>query len=352
MKALVKTAKGKGNLEVREVSVPKVAHGDDVLIEITAAGVCGTDIHILKDEFPYYPPVILGHEFAGIVRQTGADVTRFAQGDLVVGEPHTHYCGKCEMCRAGKIQLCPHKRSPGWGVDGAFTDYIVMPELFLHQVPQNVDCVTAALCEPLAVVTHGVLEHGRVDPQDMVAVVGAGPIGLLSVVAAYAGGASEVILIGTDADEAVRFPVARRLGVRRVINAQREDAAQTVAELTGGRGVDTVVEASGAEAGINTAADIVKKCGKITVVGMPGDERLNIKWLEMVNKVLDVHFSFSSSVSSWERALGIMERTPYDLSALVTHRVSIADWERAFADIASGRAIKVMFVPESRETCL
>ena len=126
MKALMKVAKGKGNLEICDILRPKIKNEDDVLIEVTAAGVCGTDIHIWRDEFPYYPPVVMGHEFAGIVRKTGKSVTRFSTGDLVVGEPHTHFCGKCEMCRAGKIQLCAHKRSPGWGIDGAFTDYLVI----------------------------------------------------------------------------------------------------------------------------------------------------------------------------------------------------------------------------------
>ncbi|WP_302760473.1 alcohol dehydrogenase catalytic domain-containing protein, partial [Christensenella hongkongensis] len=101
MKALMKVAKGKGNLEICDILRPKIKNEDDVLIEVTAAGVCGTDIHIWRDEFPYYPPVVMGHEFAGIVRKTGKSVTRFSTGDLVVGEPHTHFCGKCEMCRAG-----------------------------------------------------------------------------------------------------------------------------------------------------------------------------------------------------------------------------------------------------------
>ena len=106
-----------------------------------------------------------------------------------------------------------------------------------------------------------------------------------------------------------------------------------------------MVEASGAAEGINTAADIVKQCGKITVVGMPGEEKLSIKWLEMIHKVLDVNFNFSSSVSSWERALSIMKTTPYDLSAVITHKVNISNWEQAFDDIAIGNAIKVMFIP-------
>lgn len=348
MKALVKTHKGDGFLEVQKVDVPRIANGDDVLIEVTAAGVCGTDIHIWHDEFPYWPPVVLGHEFSGIVREVGKDVTEFAPGDLVVGEPHTHYCGKCELCRAGKIQLCAHKRSPGWGMDGAFADYLVMPELFLHKVPADVDPVTAALCEPLAIAVAGVCERGRVETQDTAAVVGAGPIGLLSCIAAKASGASRVIVLGTNADEKIRFGIARKLGADAVINVQKEDAKTAVDALTDGKGANLAVEASGTAAGVNTAVDIVKKCGRIAVLGMPGKSDLTVNWLGMVHKVLDVIFSFSSSVSSWDRALSIMENTPYDLSALVTHRVNIADWARVFDDIGRGDAIKAMFVPHQK----
>ena len=330
---------------MRDIPVPAVKKADDVLIKVSAAGVCGTDVHIYHDMFKSYPPVVLGHEFSGVVTDVGTAVTGFKPGDRVVCEPHTLFCGKCDMCRAGKIQLCPEKRSPGWGIDGAFTDYLVVPELFLHHVPDNVPDDVAALCEPMAIVTHSVLERARVEPQDVVAVIGAGPIGLLSMVAARSGGASKLIVIGTDADEDIRFPAARRLGADCVINVMRESALEKVMELTGGKGVDLVVEASGSEPGINTAIDIVKKCGRISVVGLVGKERVSIQWLKMTNKVLDVAFNMSSSVSSWERALSIMATTPYDLSAVITHHSNISEWEQVFDDIAKGKAIKALFIP-------
>ena len=345
MKALMKTAPGVGHFEIREIPKPQIKNADDVLIKVSAAGICGTDIHIYHDKFQNYPPVVLGHEFSGVVEQVGEAVTRFKPGDRVVGEPHTGYCGKCELCRAGKIQLCAEKRSPGWGIDGAFTDYLVMPELFLHKIPDNVSDIAAALAEPMAIVTHEVLERAKVEPQDTVAIVGAGPIGLLASVAAKAGGAKQVIVLGTDADEQLRFPTAKKLGVDHVINVMRQDAQQEVNQITGGRGADMVVEASGSEGGINTAIDIVKRCGRLCVVGMPSRDRVAVQWLKMINKVLDVVFNLSSSVSSWERALGIMASTPADLEAVVTHRANIEDWQKMFDKIAKGEAIKVVFVP-------
>jgi len=345
MRALMKVEKGVGHFEVRDIPKPGILNGDDVLIRVLAAGVCGTDVHIYHDKFQNYPPVVLGHEFSGVVEDVGKDVTGFKPGDRVVGEPHTKFCGRCDVCRAGKIQLCADKRSPGWGIDGAFTDYLVMPDLFLHHVPDNVPDDVAALAEPMAIVTHEVLERGKVEPQDVVAIIGAGPIGLLAAVAAKAGGASKTIILGTDADEAVRFHVACEFGADCIVNVMKENALEKVLNLTKGRGADMVVEASGYKAGVNTAVDIVKRCGRISVVRMPNKDLLAVQWLKMINKALDVVFNLSSSVSSWERALLIMSSTPYDLSRAITHRANIRDWEQVFNDIAEGHAIKALFVP-------
>ena len=310
MKALLKTAHGEGHFAVQDIPIPQIQRPDEVLIRVSAAGICGTDIHIYHDTFQNYPPVVLGHEFSGVVEAVGTGVTRLKKGDRVVGEPHTGFCGKCEMCRAGKIQLCQEKRSPGWGINGAFADYLVMPELFLHLIPENVSDLVAALAEPMAIVTHEVLERSVVEPQDVVVVVGAGPIGILAAVAAKAAGAKETILLGRNSAEKVRFPVAKQVGVDYVLNSTKEDACSFIRQRTNGRGADLVVEASGSESGINLAIDAAKKCGKIAVIGMPHQAQVSVQWLKMIQKVLDVKFNLSSSVSSWERALGIMASAP------------------------------------------
>ncbi|MDR1507114.1 MAG: alcohol dehydrogenase catalytic domain-containing protein [Treponema sp.] len=350
MRALVKTAKGDGNIEVRDIPVPKIKNDDDVLIRISASGVCGTDIHIYHDEFPYWPPVVLGHEFSGVVVETGGAVAGFKPGDRIVAEPHTRFCGKCGLCRAGYIQLCAEKRSPGWGMDGAFTDYLVMPELFLHHIPDSLDDEVAALTEPAAIVVNGVAERGRVSAGETVAVVGAGPIALLSVVVARAAGAAKVFVLGTDADEAMRFPAAGALGADEIINVTKTDGAARIREATGGIGADLVVEASGSAAGVNSAVGSVRKCGRITVLGLPGAEKIPVLWGEMVKKVLDLSFCFSSSVSSWEKAISVLSSSPHDLGVLVSHRSDIGDWKSVFDDIEAGNAIKALFVPQGNNT--
>jgi L-iditol 2-dehydrogenase len=346
MKALVKTARGEGNIEVRDIPVPIIKSSDDVLIKINAAGVCGTDIHIYHDEFPYWPPVVMGHEFSGTVIDTGKDVLGFKPGDRIVAEPHTHLFGKCPLCRAGHIELCPEKRSPGWGMDGAFTDYLVMPQLFLHHIPDSLSDETAALTEPTAIVVTGVLERSRAGAGDTVVIVGAGPIALLSLVAVKAAGAKEVFILGTDADEALRFPAAKMLGADVIINVMKTAAREAVLDATDGSGADIVIEASGSNAGIQSAVELVKKYGRIAVLGLPGAEKVPVAWGDMVKKALDLNFCFSSSVSSWEKAITILSASPGNLGVLLSHRANIADWKQVFADIEAGNAIKALFIPE------
>ena len=211
MKALVKTQKGKGFVELLDVPEP-VAGPGEVLIEVKACGICGTDVHVLHDEFPYRPPVILGHEFSGEIVGLGPGASLYKVGDRVVGEPHTQACGQCYLCRTGNIQICKSKRSPGWGIDGAFARYLKMPERLLHRIPENVSFDTAAVVEPAANTVHDVIERAKVEAGDFVVVVGPGPIGLLAGMTARAGGARRVVVIGTKQDEAVRLAKAREIG--------------------------------------------------------------------------------------------------------------------------------------------
>ena len=162
-----------------------------------------------------------------------------------------------------------------------------------------------------------------------------------------------MIILGTDADEERRFPAARKLGIDCIVNVMHENVTDIVnggggGGLTKGEGADMVVEASGSEAGINTAIDIVKRCGRLCVIGMPGRDRVSVQWLKMIKKVLDVNFNLSSSVSSWRaRAFHYGAHTPSDLSAIITHYADIQDWKRVFDDIEKGNAIKAFFIPQT-----
>ena len=283
MKALVKVAKGPGNMEVRDVPRPTLPAEDWVIIKVKAAGVCGTDLHIWHDQYPYWPPVTLGHEFSGEIVEVGAAVKGFAVGDRVVAEPHSKACGVCSLCRQGKVQICASKRSPGWGINGAFTDYVAMPYHLLHRIPDGLSYDLAALAEPMAIAIHQISERAGVGLMDNVVVVGAGPIGILSAIVAKHAGANQVIMVGVDAGEKCRFAVAKKVGADVIITSKREDAAARVMELTGGIGADLVIETSGAGPAIASTVSMVKKCGRISAIGLNGKGVVNFPWNDAMN---------------------------------------------------------------------
>lgn len=346
MKALVKTGKGVGLIEVREVPIPSIGD-DEVLIEVKAAGICGTDLHIYHDQFPYWPPVILGHEFAGIIVAVGKKVRDWKVGDRVVGEPHTLACGRCWLCRSGNRQLCPEKRSPGWGIDGCFARYMRYPEpALLHRLPDDMGFEEAALVEPTANVVTDVLERGRVEAADTVAVVGPGPIGLLAAIAAKAGGAGTVVLIGTEADEELRLPTARKIkSIDYVLNVQREDVVTFVLELTAGRGADLVVEASGAAAGIGLAVQLVRKLGRLTAIGLTGKPEIPFPYDGAMFKATTYIFNLSTSFTSWDAAIRMIHLGKMEVAPLITHRGGLDRWKEFFTVLEEKKGIKAIFIP-------
>ena len=344
MLGLFKTAKGPGNMELLPAPIP-LPKPNEVLLEIKAAGICGTDIHIMHDQFPYWPPVIMGHEFAGVVVGTGSEVTLFSPGDRVVGEPHTRACGKCELCRTGNIQICSQKRSPGWGIDGAFARYLVMPEHLLHKIPPEMSFEEAAVVEPAANVFQDVLERGRVEPNDFVLVFGPGPIGLLSVMAARAGGAGKVVLVGTAADQKYRLPIAEEIGVDAVILADQQDVVRTVMDMTGGKGADLVVEASGAPAAISASVHTVRRMGRITQIGLSGKSEILFPWDTAAWKVCSIVFNLSTGYTCWDRAIGLIASKKMDVRKIITHQEPLAEWRKVFIEAENMHAIKALLIP-------
>jgi L-iditol 2-dehydrogenase len=289
--------------------------------------------------------VIIGHEFVGRIEEVGEGVSRFAVGERAVGEPHTRACGHCPLCRTGNIQICPDKRSPGWGIDGAMAEYLVMPETLLHKLPDNISDKAAAVIEPCANAVHDVLERAGVEAGDLVVVIGPGPIGLLSAMAARAGGAREVVIVGTNADEAIRMTKARELGFTHLVNVQKQSPLEVVNSLTDGRGADLVVECSGSAGGIASTVDLIRKKGRICAIGLPGKTEVNFPYAKAGFKVADVFFCMSTSYTSWDKAINLVAAGLIDAEAVVTHVQPLAEWESAFEAIDTQQAIKAVLVP-------
>ena len=346
MKALVKTQKGPGFVELRDVPKPVIG-GGEVLIEVKACGICGTDVHVLRDEFPYWPPVILGHEFSGQVVEIGPETSLFRPGDRVVGEPHTQACGQCYLCRTGNIQICRMKRSPGWGIDGAFTRYLKMPERLLHRIPDHVGYETAAVVEPAANTVHDIIERARIEAGDFVVVVGPGPVGLLAAMTSRAGGARCVVVIGAEQDKAVRLAKARELGFDTMVTGGDRNPLDAVLEMTGGTGADLVVECSGSASGIASAIDLVRKKGRICAIGLTGKPNIPFPWDKAAFKVCDLTFNLSTSYTSWDRTINLVASGALPIEKVISHRMRLSQWDQAIAEIDAQRALKVLLIPEA-----
>ena len=339
MLALVKTERGDGHLALLDRPIPTPTPGW-VRIEVTYGGICGTDLHILHDHFPYWPPVTLGHEFTGTIEAVGAGVDESLVGRRVVCEPHSLACGTCHLCRRGVAELCASKRSPGWGIDGAFGRFVVMPGHLVHRVPDAVPDRVAALAEPMAIAVTALL-RGRVDAGDTVLVVGPGPVGILLAVAARAMGAGAVIVSGRADSERLRF--AAWVGFTTAIGGAAVDVVQNASAT---RGADLVVEASGTEDGIALAIGAARRRGRMVAVGLSGVERLQLPWDLAVSRSLDLSFSMSSSFAAWEPALGILAGATTALEPMTTI-FALTDWEAAFAAVADRAVIKALLDPRS-----
>jgi L-iditol 2-dehydrogenase len=343
MKALVKVSPGIGNVTVLEVEKPVLPGNDWVLIQIKACGVCGTDVHVWQDTFKSWPPVIMGHEFSGIIEEVGTACQKYKTGDRVVVEPGINACGICEFCRSGRMHLCPQKQTLGWRVDGAMTDYVAMPERLLHRIPDNVSFELASICEPLAVAVYNVAEHGKININDFVVVQGSGPIGILSAYMAKRLGAGKVLLTGIDVSEYCRFDCARKMGVDHIVNVQRENLLTTVMELTDGKGADCIIETSGAPSAISGSVDLLKRNGRIIATGMPADNKVLFPWKDAALKAIEIYFSMSTSYTSWDKALGLLAADAALLHNLITWTGSIDDWETVFHSLVAEQNIKAVF---------
>ena len=345
MQAVMKTARGKGNVALREVPAPQPGPGQ-VLLGVRAAGICGTDLHIYHDEFPTQPPVVLGHELAGEVMATGDGVTGVAPGDRVTTETYFHLCGSCRFCRGGQPNLCPERRSIGSGVNGGFAPYVVVPERNLHHLPEGLTFQEAALTEPLACVVHGALELPKVTAGDVAVVAGPGAIGLLTLQVARAAGAT-VIVLGTAADRR-RLELAGELGAVRVVDVAAEDPVPIVRDLTGGWGADIVFECSGAGPAALSLLDHARRGGQYAQIGLFGKP---VAWdLDQVcMKELRVTGSNASVPSAWRTALRLLGEGRVRTAPLISDTYRLRSWEDAFRRFEGRDGVKLLLDPWSEQ---
>jgi L-iditol 2-dehydrogenase len=339
----MKFERGIGNIELRDVEEPKPKR-NEVLVEISAAGICGSDIHIKHDQTFYTPPVIIGHEYSGVVIETGSDVQNINVGDKVVS-PATAYCGQCYQCKTGHMNRCTASDKRILGVslaNGTFAKYMTVPEYIIHKIPSGVSMEEAALSEPTACAVHAIVEATPICPGDVVVVQGPGTMGLLAAQIAKAMGAGKVIATGVSTDH-WRLDIAEKIGADATIDVQtNSEAVQTIRDLSDGLGADVVIEASGACVACSQALEFVKVAGHVSLVGVRG-RPTEIDLDLMIEKELTMTGTWGTLPSSWVTTLRLMESKKIDLNPLITHKISLEDWEHGFELMETQKAIKVLF---------
>lgn len=329
MLGVTKLAPGAGHVALSERPEPSAGPGQ-VVLDVVAAGICGTDIHIYDGEYAAVPPVTMGHEVAGVVAELGSGVDDTWRGARVVTETYFSTCGVCESCRAGRVNLCPERRSIGSYVDGGFAPRLLVPARNLHRIPAWLDGRAAAMAEPLACCCQS-LPAGVVAAGASVLVVGPGPIGLLAAQVTRAEG-GEVHVRGTPRD-AARLELARTLGF--AVSTTEDEAAGEF---------DVVVECSGHEAGMAFALASARRGGRYVQIGLAGKD-VTIPFDLVCFRELTVTSGNASTPASWDRALGLIEERRVELEPLLSEAVPLAEWERAFAATRSGEGVKFVLVP-------
>lgn len=343
MNALVKYEKGPGHVELRDMPEPEPA-ANQVLLDVAHCGICGTDLHVYHDTFKNYPPVILGHEFAGTVVDTGSAVQDIRPGErfAVLGAAAVT-CGACPYCYRGEFMFCSSRRGMGHGVDGAFARYAVARPDQLYRVPDDVSLTTAALVEPLAAAVHAVGDVGRFQLGDVVLVSGPGPIGLLCLKLLATQGI-KTLVAGT-ATDALRLEKAQAFGAARTIAVDQEDVVAVVDEETDGLGVDVAFECAGAEASVRNCLSAIRPLGRYVQVGHFGQD-LTVPWDHIAFRQLRVDGSVGYTRDTWDQTLRILKQGRLELGDVITHTLPLSDWRTGFDLVEEQQAVKVLLTPE------
>lgn len=332
MPAVIKVGDGVGGIEIGTVQVPETGSGQAV-VDVLATGICGTDVHIAHDEYAHERPVVMGHEVLGVVSSVGSAEDAGWVGAKVAVETYFSACETCDLCRAGRRNLCADRRSIGSFRDGGFAARMLVPVGNLHRMPATPGELDGVLSEPLACVAHCLLDPPVVQPGDRVLVTGPGAMGQLSAQVAKASGGL-VTLAGLPADSS-RLAVAEGLGIRTTTEPPEEDF------------YDIVIECSGSAPGAAAALRAARRGARYVQVGIFGrDVTLPIDLV--LYKELTVTSGFASTPTSWRAAMRLIESGDVVLTPLITKRVPLTGFFDALDAATRGEGLKTVVVPGRR----
>lgn len=326
------------SVEIRELVRPSIGE-QDVLLEVAAVSVCGSDLHQWKalHSWPVNYPVVLGHEFGGTIAALGSGVAGWKEGDRVVSETAAVIDPNSPMTRKGLYNLDPTRKGFGYGVDGAMTRFVRVPARCLHRIPEGLSFEKAALTEPCCVAYNAVVNHSDIKPGDRVVVMGPGPIGLLCAAIAKLWGA-QVAVVGLEADRK-RLEVAKTYGCEAIVG----DVA-TWAFAGDGLGVDGVIDAAGVSQTLEIALRIVRPAGWISKVGW-GPQPLGFSLDPLVQKGITLRGSFSHNWPIWERVLELTGSGQLNLDPVIGGTWPLEEWHAAFEAMHSGEIVKSVLIP-------
>lgn len=353
MKALVLTKPGE--FEVREVPTPEPGPYE-VLCRVRAVAICGSDPEIVKGDlagiWPPSYPFIPGHEWAGEVVKVGNGVLDFAPGDRVAGEAHKG-CGNCRNCMEGRYNLCENYGKPesghrhyGFISPGAYAQYNVYHIRSIAKLPDNVSFREGALVDTAGVVLHG-LDLSGVTTGGTVAIIGPGPIGLITMRLARTMGASRAIVVGRGS----RLESAGKLGADLLVDFEKEDPVEAVRAGTKGFGVDEVFECSGAAGTFNQAVRMVRKGGRVVLMGVPPEEAMEeLPFKHIVHDEIAI-FGSRADPNVARKVIALMSSRQLKISDLITHTFPLTEFRRALDTFVNRRdgAIKVVIEPNGKE---
>jgi len=326
MKALLLSEYSK--LEVADLPTPAAGPGE-VLVQVAACGICGSDVHGYDGSSGRrIPPLVMGHEAAGVVAEVGEGVTRFAPGDRVTFDS-TVYCGTCDYCLVGQINLCDHREvvgvsTPDFRRAGAFAEFVTVPERIVYKLPKELSFTEAAMLEAVSVALHAIAVSDLRGGETAL-VIGAGMIGLLILQAARAAGCSRILV--TDVDS-TRLRLAEESGADETILASGTEMVDRVLQLTNGRGVDVVLEAVGRDETVSAAVDAVRKGGTVTLVGNITPQ-VTLPLQKVVSRQIRLQGSCASS-GEYPQAIELISNGKIQVSPLITAIAPLSDGAQWF----------------------
>jgi threonine 3-dehydrogenase len=346
MRAVVKAAAAPG-AEIHEVPTPTCGPGQ-LLLKVLRAGVCGTDLHIWKwdrwSQSRIKPPVTLGHEFVGEILEIGPGVTGYALGERVSCESHI-VCGTCLACRTGNGHVCENTVILGVDVNGGFAEYVAVPAINAWHAPPNVSLEVAGVMEPLGNAVHTAFAVPL--SACNVAVTGCGPIGLFAIGVARAAGAARVF--ASDVSP-YRLELARKMNADAVIDVSKESFVERIRELTGGRGLDSVLEMSGNPDAMRDGLGALRNGGRLSLLGLP-TEPFELDWNRLfIFKGITMHGIIGRRMfETWYQMENLLASGRLDIRPAITHVMPMERFNEAVGLLESGKAGKVVLVPWGQE---